>query len=571
MTENAEIGSFVVKITSNDLDVGQNANVTYSLSENPGRKFAIDKISGNVTVADWLDREEQDEYLLKVVARDGAWAPMTTLTITIQDQNDNPPEFEKESYNFHFPELQPKMSYVGLVEAFDRDKQGPNSVISYAFKQPSDLFTIDPATGDIYCKKIVKYHRPFSPENTYSLTVIATDNGKPPMSAKVSVFVNIVDANNNAPVFDQKSYLSPVPENYQVGKHVIQLSARDEVDFGVNAKIEYSLVGGNGTEFFAVEPESGWIFVNKTLVEFSVGTVFNLRAVAKDLGVPSQTDEAPVTLVVSGENRFTPVFAAVSYQVRVPENEPVNTTILTVNAADGDTGPNGMVRYRISSGNSKFTVHPVTGAVTILEPLDFDTVPEYRLNITATDLGFESKYSVATLTVNVSDINDNPPTFNQTLYEAYLAENSPAEEFYKLQAKDVDSSKFAVIQYQIIGGSGKDQFSIDRDSGSISSKRSFDFEEKNEYTLEIEASNPDSNPKMFGVTTVLVHITGVNEFYPKFIQPVFDMDVSESAEVGTPVGTVQATDQDSGNDGKVRKIVFCYLNCCLSVFFTMLM
>ncbi|XP_015435266.1 PREDICTED: cadherin-related tumor suppressor [Dufourea novaeangliae] len=522
VTENAEIGTFVIRITSSDPDIGSNANVTYTFTDNPGMKFSLDALSGNVTVVGHLDREEQDEYLLKLVAADGAWLSATALTITIQDQNDNAPEFDEESYHFHFPELQPPVAHVGQVTAIDRDKQGPNSVISYSLLQPSDLFTVDPATGDVFSKKTLRYkhtHRP---------------------------------ANNNAPKFEQRSYLYPVPENYGIGKRVIQLVAKDDADFGVNAVISYHLV--NGTDYFSIDEKTGWVYVRRSLSNVAVGTTFSLRARAIDKGVPPQKDEVSLTLVISGENQHSPTFAAVSYQVRVPENEPVNTTILTVSATDNDAGPNGMIRYKISAGNERneFFVHSITGAVTILEPLDYDLIQEYRLNITATDLGFESKQAVATLTVNVSDINDNPPTFNQTVYEAFLPENSPPDSFvYKVVAKDIDSPKYAVVQYKILGGTGKDHFRIREDTGEIASLMSFDYEEANEYTLDIVAANPDSNPQMVGFTTVQVHITGVNEYYPKFVQPVFHMDVSESAEVGTSVGLVQATDQDAGEDGRV--------------------
>lgn len=121
----------------------------------------------------------------------------------------------------------------------------------------------------------------------------------------------------------------------------------------------------------------------------------------------------------------------------------------------------------------------------------------------------------------------------------------------KVIARDIDSPKYAVVQYEILGGTGKDHFRIRGDTGEITSDASFDYEEANEYSLDIVASNPDSTSQTVGFTTVVVHITGVNEYYPHFIQPVFHMDVSESAEVGTSVGVVQATDQDSGEDGRV--------------------
>lgn len=553
VTENADVGSFVIRVTSSDQDIGQNANATYSFTDNPGEKFVIDPVSGNVTVAGPLDREQQDEYLLKVTAVDGAWRAETPLTITIQDQNDNAPEFEHSYYSFNFPELQRDVMFVGQVTATDRDKQGPNSVISYSLQQPSDLFTVDPASGEVFSKKTLKYKQTqmeSSPENMYSVIILATDNGKPPMSSECLVTINVVDANNNAPKFDLREYLSPVPEGAVVGQRIMKVAAKDESDFGVNAEIDYLQAGGNGTEYFMIDKSQGWIVVTKPIT--GAGKIYLLKIQAVDRGVPPQQDEVLVTLVVTGQNRYSPTFTALSYQVIVPENEPVGSTILTVSASDADDGPNGMVRYTISSGNERkeFGVDAVTGAVTILQSLDYDTVQEYHLNLTAEDLGFEPRQATAMLTVTLTDINDNAPKFNQSEYNAFLPENSVPNSFvYIVQAYDKDSPKNSIIQYSVVGGSGKDVFEIEQKTGKISSKISFDFEESNAYSLDIVAANPDS--PMYGSTKVIIHITGVNEYYPKFIQPVFHFDVSESAEVGTSIGLIQATDQDAGEDGKV--------------------
>ncbi|KYB27849.1 cadherin-related tumor suppressor [Tribolium castaneum] len=553
VTENADLGSFVIQVTSSDKDIGDNANATYSFTENPGEKFKIDPISGNVTVVGHLDREQQDEYLLKVAAVDGAWKAETPLTITIQDQNDNAPEFEHSFYSFNFPELQRDVVFVGQVAATDRDKQGPNSVISYSLQQPSDLFTVDPASGDIFSKRSLRFkytQMEASPENMYSLTILATDNGKPPMSSECLVTVNVVDANNNAPKFDKPEYLSPVPDDAQEGQLLLKVTAKDKLDFGVNAEINYVIVGGNGSENFAIDKYNGWITLTKPVTE--IGQEYLLRVRAIDKGVPPQHDEVTVTLVVTGENKYMPVFTALSYQVIVPENEPLGSTILTVNASDDDQGPNGMIRYKISGGNERkeFAVDPYSGAVTILQPLDYDTIQEYHLNITAEDLGFKPQSTTAMLTITLTDINDNSPTFNQSIYEAYISENLPPNSFvFQVKATDIDSPKNAIIQYSISDGPDKDMFAIDQKTGRVTAKYSFDYEENDLYTINIVASNPDS--PMFGIAELRVHINGVNEYYPRFIQPVFHFDVSESAEVGTQVGTVQATDQDAGDDGKV--------------------
>lgn len=556
VTENAEPGAFVIRVTSSDLDIGENANASYSFTENPGKKFAINPNTGNVTVVGPLDRETQDEYLLKVAAVDGSWRAETPLTITIQDQNDNAPEFEHSYYSFNFPELQRNVVFVGQVIATDRDKQGPNSVISYSLKHPSDLFTIDPASGELFSKRGLRYKYTAldsSPENQYTLTVLATDNGKPPMSSECLVTVNVVDANNNAPKFELREYFKPVPESAMIGQKILRVHAKDDLDFGINAEIEYIKIGGNGSDLFNVGKSSGWISLAKPLE--GTGRLmkqYSLIVRAVDHGVPPQQDQITVILVITGENRYKPIFTALSYQVIVPENEPVGSTILTVSATDGDEGPNGMIRYSISSGNDhkQFVVNPVSGAVTILQPLDYDTVHQYKLNITATDLGFIPLHTEAMLTVMLTDINDNAPSFNQSSYEAFIAENqSPKTFVYNVKAHDSDSPKNAIIQYSIVGGSGKDVFTIELKTGAIYTKAKFDFEERNTYTLDIFGVNPDS--PMYGSTKVIIHVTGVNEYYPHFVQPVFHFDVSESADVGASVGMIEATDQDAGDDGKV--------------------
>lgn len=554
VTENAEIGTFVIKVTSSDLDSGENANATYSFTENPGKKFSIDPISGNVTVTEHLDREQQDEYVLKVAAFDGAWRAETALTITIQDQNDNAPEFEHSYYSFNFLELQRNVALVGQVIATDRDKQGPNSIISYSLQQPSDIFSIDPASGEIFSKRTLHYrhsHMILSPENMYSLTVLAIDNGKPPMYSECLVNINVVDSNNNAPKFEQKKYLSPAPVDAEIGQKVVQVVAKDELDFGINAEIDYIIVGGNGAGNFTIDKTNGWISVAERLAN-EPGKKYKLIVRAIDRGVPAQQDEAEVTIIITGENRYSPVFTTLSYQVIVPENEPIGSAILNINATDNDEGPNGMVRYSISGGNERkeFAIDSITGTITILQSLDYDMIQEYHLNITAQDLGFKPKEAVAMLTVTLTDINDHPPVFNQSVYHAYLAENSPINSFiFKAIATDKDSPRNAIIRYSIINGMNSQLFNISPTTGEITSRVSFDFEEENEFQLTIKASNPDS--PMSSTAIVIVHITGVNEFYPTFLQPVFHFDVSESAEIGTNVGIIQATDKDAGDDGKV--------------------
>lgn len=554
VTENAQVGTCVIQVTSSDRDIGDNANATYSFTVNPDDKFHIDPVSGNVTVASAIDRESRDEYLLKVSAFDGSWRAETPLTIIVQDENDNAPVFEQEHYDFSFPELQRSVAFVGQVSASDIDKPGPNSIITYNLKFPNDFFSVDPNSGEILSKQALNYQHTLkgpSPENQYQLIVIATDNGKPPMSSEASVIINVVDANNNDPRFTKKRYFSPVLEKAEIGQEVIQIKAVDDKDFGINAVIQYEKIGGNGSDFFTLEADSGWINVAKPL-NGKAETRFILLVRARDKGVPPRQDDVIVILEVTDENNYVPQFTALSYQVMVAENEKIGSTIIKVVATDGDGGFNGKVEYEISSGNEadKFEINKDTGAVTIKHPLDYDTLQLYTLNITAQDLAFYPNYATAVLTIKLADVNDNPPIFTKLEYDAYIAENSEkGTSVFHLTATDIDYAQNAMIQYKIIGGDGRDMFAINSETGVITSRKMFDYEENNLYVLDVVATNPDSTQK--SSAKVNVHITSRNEYYPRFVQPVFQFTVSESARIGTSVGTIQATDDDKGSDGMV--------------------
>lgn len=552
VTENTEVGSFVIGITSSDLDTGVNARATYRFTENPGNMFKIDSDTGKVYVASPLDREVQDEYLLNVVAADGSWQAETPLTITIQDVNDNAPEFEKSYYKFNFPETNKIGATVGRVIATDKDKQGSNSVVSYNLKQPSDVFFIDPIYGDIFTKRALKYKhstKDISPENEFTLTVLATDNGKPPLSAECFIIINIIDSNNNAPQFEKKKYFSPIPINLEMWSPLITVIATD-YDSGVNSEIEYFVYGGNATDVVQVDRFSGLVSLKIKLADTDLGKSYDLVIRATDHGVPPKQDTTDVAFTITSENNFSPEFSSFSYQVFVPENEPVGTTILIVKATDQDEGSNGLISYSFENSSDKFKLNPETGAITIAHVLDFESIKEYKLNIIATDTGFEPKKSKATLSIMLTDINDNPPTFNQTLFNMFIFENSlPGTFVSQMIATDLDSPKNSIINYSITGGTGENLFYCNSSSGAIYSKQVFDYEREKSYSLEILAINPDST--LSGSTKVIVHIKGVNEYYPTFSQSVFYYDVPESAEIGVNVGAVKATDLDSGNDGKV--------------------
>uniref|UniRef100_T1JHZ3 Uncharacterized protein n=1 Tax=Strigamia maritima TaxID=126957 RepID=T1JHZ3_STRMM len=560
VTENSKIGTFVVQVTSSDRDSGANGNAVYSFTENPGRKFNIDPVSGNVTVAGNIDREMADEYILKVSAVDGSWRAETPLSITIQDVNDNAPKCEKTDYTFTFPEQQRTITFVGRVSASDLDKTGPNSFIMYSFKQPSDAFEVDPATGDIFSKSVLELksmgsRESNSLENKFSLIVVASDNGKPSLSTECPVTIKIVNDNKTPPQFKSNNIVRPVSSSATIGTRVLHMEAYDKLEADMKIVVEMKIISGNGSDYFSIDKSTGLIKVASPLIH-NEGKWYKLEVQAKDNGTPPLKSNATVLIIVTDENIYAPVFNTASYQVIIPENEAVNSSIVVVKATDQDRGLNGKVTYQIINGNHDqvFAIDENTGVVRIVKGLDYEVMQDYILNITAMDGGFATKSSFAMITVVVTDINDNPPKFTQESYDAFVTENSePEVTILSVTATDLDSGRNSVVLYSITSGDGKDVFTIDLQSGAIASKMNLNYEERSSYFLDILATNPDS--VQYTSTRVTIHVKGVNEFYPKFVGPTFHFTISETATMGTSIGSVLATDGDKGSDGEIEYVM----------------
>ena len=554
ITENSPIGTKVVTVETVDPDIGENANATYELIENPGDKFRINPVTGDISVSGDIDRELRDEYLLKVKATDGAWRADTTVGVNILDENDNQPSFPQHTLTLMFPHTSAAVALVGRVSASDKDGPGPNSAVKYKLRETSEYFSIDSSSGEIISKRKLSYintTRSQSIENVYMLSVIATDQGRPPMSDECQVRILVTDINTAAPVFTQTDYVRAIPSFAPAGMEVVRVEAVDSVDTGLNSEVTYSLQPSSYSQLFTIDPISGSVKLERDL-SVSGSSSYKLVVVASDQGDPVMSSTTSLTLMPSTENRHTPEFSDVSTQVIIPENEPVDTFIIKLSASDRDAGINGILRYSIVNGNQeeRFKIDERSGKIFINKALDYDNENEYNLTVQAKDLAFKPKSSVSVLKIILTDVNDNVPFFERPQYDAYLRENSaPGTEIITMKAIDYDSPRYAKIQYQIEELTMRQYFSVDKNTGVLISTVSFDYEKYSEYSLHIVASNPGSRES--NRTRLSVHITGDNEFYPRFQQPVFQFSVSESALADTTVGQIHALDQDQGGDGEV--------------------
>ena len=281
---------------------------------------------------------------------------------------------------------------------------------------------------------------------------------------------------------------------------------------------------------------------------------FVLIVRAEDKGNVPLSSTVNVRLVVTGENRYAPSFVApATKEITVNENKETGSLIETFKATDSDRSLNAEVVYEITGGNDDdvFDLDRSSGKLSVKGVLDYELMRQYKLTITAKDRALNPRSTNMLYTVKLRDLNDNDPIFGQSVDTVFVEENSPVgTSVYHAVAVDIDSGDNAVIRYAIVEEDTGRKFEINEITGIVTTRGALDYETKNMYKITIMALNPNSSRKT--TMSLTIHIDGVNEFVPQFVQDSYFFSISESAETKTSVGQVSATDRDSGPDGIVN-------------------
>lgn len=558
VAENAPVGYTVTRVTTTDEDAGTNAISRYSITDT-SLPFSINSNTGDIMISRPLNREDTDHYIVKVSAHDSGWTVSTDVTVFITDINDNAPRFSRPSYYLDYPELTEVGSLVTQVSATDPD-EGFNGKLFYFIRSQSEYFRINSTSGEIFVKQQLKYLNSTGASslniNRHSFIVTASDRGVKPLMSETTVIVNIVDSNDNPPEFDSSSYFTPVTKSVKVGTRLIQVVAHDNKDFGLNSEVEYLITGGNSSSKFKLDRMSGWITVAAPLTS-DMNTIFLIDVTASDRGNPPLSVQTSVQIAVTEENHHTPEYSQSQISATVPESLAIGTTIRTLSARDKDKGMNGLIKYSIVSGNDKdlFSLNNKTGVLSLAHPLDFEKKQQHELRVSATDGGWIAKTSYVTVTIHVTDVNDNNPMFDSDEYFPIVQENVPSgTTVIKMNATDLDSGANAVMAY-VIQSSDSDLFVIDPNTGTITTQGFLDYEAKQVYHLTVKAFNvPDEERCSFA--NVNIQLKGANEYVPRFVSKQYYFEISEAAPKGTVVGEVFASDRDQGDDGVVYYLIF---------------
>uniref|UniRef100_A0A671R1N7 Cadherin EGF LAG seven-pass G-type receptor 1-like n=1 Tax=Sinocyclocheilus anshuiensis TaxID=1608454 RepID=A0A671R1N7_9TELE len=549
--ENVEVGFEVITVRATDGDAPSNADMIYKIVNGEGVNsgFEIDSRNGLVKIRMRPDRETMAQYQLIVEANDqgkdpGPRSATATVHITVEDENDNYPQFSKKRYVVQVPENVAVNTKVAQVEGTDRD-EGNNAKVHYSIISGNvkGQFFIHTLTGAIDVINPLDYEI----IREYNLRIKAQDGGRPPLiNGTGIVVIQVVDVNDNAPMFVSTPFQATVLENVPIGYSVIHIQAIDS-DSGENARLDYSLTDTTPGFPFTINNSTGWITVSAEL-DRETTEYYTFGVEARDNGVPVMSSSASVSITVLDVNDNIPAFTEKLYSLKINEDAVVGTSVLTVTALDRDV--NSVVTYQISSGNTRnrfaITSQSGGGLITLALPLDYKQERQYVLTVTASD---GTRFDTTQVFINVTDANTHRPVFQSASYHQTFSEDRPiGSTVVVISATDEDTGENARITY--IMEDNVPQFKIDPDTGAITTQMEIDYEDQASYTLAIIARD-NGIPQKSDTTYVEIIVLDANDNVPQFGRDKYQGSVFEDAPVFTSVLQISASDRDSGSNGRL--------------------
>ncbi|XP_037833446.1 protocadherin alpha-6-like [Kryptolebias marmoratus] len=470
-----------------------------------GRKeaiFDVNQNNGALHVSNHIDREELCEgsgaclIELKILVENPL--EMHYVTVEITDVNDNSPSFPEKQQTIEIGELTLPGKRFQLHAAQDPDA-GINSIRTYTLT-PNDYFEINIRQSDaglipfLVLKKSLD--REQKTKHTFVVTVL--DGGKPPKSGRLNISIIVLDINDNRPIFSKEMYELSIKENIQVGTSVFKMDAKD-LDEGRNGEVEYSLgktLSRRVYDIFELNKLTGEITV-KGLVDYEEKDVYELDVEASDKGTPPLTGECRVIIKIIDINDNPPEIEITSLSNKVSEDSKPGTVISLISLVDKDSGLNGKVIPSIIN-EVPFELKPSYKeniySVVTKSVLDRESLTHYEIKIKTTDCGDPPLSTFKSLSIEISDVNDNKPEFPQNPLHVYLKENNVAgTSILFVSATDNDLNENAAISYHILREGSKNDvtayLNINSENGQITALKSFDFETLKTFQFQVVATD----------------------------------------------------------------------------------
>lgn len=530
------------------------------------RYLELDLTSGALFVNERIDREalceQRPRCLLNLEVLAHNPVAVSAIQVEILDINDNSPRFPRPDYQLQVSESMAPGARFHIESAQDPDV-GANSVQTYELS-PSEHFELDlkPLQENSKVLELV-LRKGLDREQTalHHLVLTAVDGGIPARSGTAQISVRVLDTNDNSPAFDQSTYRVQLREDAPPGTLVVRLNASDP-DEGSNGELRYSLssyTSDRERQLFSIDATTGEVRVSGTL-DYEESSSYQIYVQATDRGPVPMAGHCKVLVDILDVNDNAPEVVLTDLYSPVPEDVALNTVVALLSVNDQDSGSNRKVSlgleatlpFRLNGFGNSYTL-VVSG------PLDRERVAAYNITVTATDGGIPPLTSQRTLQVEISDINDNPPSFLQDSYSIYIQENNlPGVLLCTVQATDPDQKENAEVTYSLLdreiqGLPVTSYVSINSASGSLYAVNSFDYEKFREFFVTVEAQDK-GRPPLSSTVTANVYVVDMNDHAPHILYPTSTNSsaaiemVPRTAPAGYLVTKVIAMDSDSGQN-----------------------
>ncbi|XP_044081792.1 protocadherin gamma-B5 isoform X13 [Neovison vison] len=523
--------------------------------------FTVSAKSGELLVGSRLDREQicgkKTACTLEFEAVAENPLNFYHVSVDIEDINDHTPKFTQTSFDLQISESTVPGTRFILETAEDADI-GLNALQIYKLSH-SPIFSLiskEKQDGSKYPELALEKRLDREQQSYYRLVLTALDGGDPPLSGTIELRIQVTDANDNSPVFKQDIYRVSLRENVPPGTAVIQVSATDQ-DEGINSEITYSFYRTG--QVFSLNSKSGEITTLKML-DFEEVKEYSIVVEGRDGG--GLAAQCTVEINIQDENDNSPEITFHSLAEMILENAPPGTLIALIKIYDRDSGENGEVNCRLegevpfqiisSSRNSYKLV--IDGA------LDREQTPEYNVTITATDRGRPPLSATTSVTLIITDVNDNAPVFHQASYVVHVMENnSPGASIAQVSASDPDLGPNGRVSYSIVASDLEPRalasyVSVSAQSGVVFAQRAFDHEQLRAFELTLQARDQGS-PALSANVSLRVLVGDRNDNAPRVLYPALGPDgsalfdtVPRAAQPGYLVTKVVAVDADSGHN-----------------------
>ncbi|KAM9849564.1 protocadherin gamma-C5-like [Aulostomus maculatus] len=524
IAESAAVGTRFVLESAEDADVGSNSVKSFMLIKNECFALKMKEVEEGKMVPELvlekpLDREKKAFHQLLLTALDGGnpvRSGTSQITVTVLDNNDNFPVFDKNKYQVSLEENTVKDTFVIKITATDAD-EGPNGEVEFSFgsRTPDavlSVFEINSVTGEIFLRAALDYEKTTS----YKIEVTAKDKGSPEMESHCRVQIDVVDVNDNSPEIVLTSESQPVREDAPSGSVVALLNARD-LDSGNNSKVTLQLPKGSP---FTLKPSfsNNYALVTSGALDRESVSQYDIEVTATDSGSPPLSSKKMIPVSITDVNDNPPVFSQRSYNVYLKENGVPGSILYSVSASDLDFGENAKVSYSILdsrvqdvSVSSYVYINSDNGSIYSMHSFDYEKLKVFQIQVQAKDQGSPSLSSNATVHVFILDQNDNAPA---VIYPSSAALGSLSHQrmprsakaghlVTKVTAVDADSGHNAWISYKLAEATDASLFTVNRYTGEVRTKRAVSEQDDSSQRLLIEVRD-DGEPVQSATVAVSI-------------------------------------------------------------------